>query len=356
MELGSLSLMALIEALSHARVNNPVFAANPWTSEAIWRVVDLPALVGHDSVIYARKQTCKPRDPEARVTPAVREDQYSLRFAEQMYGRETSSYPIKAAPRAFTLPPPGLPIVFERTKDGQSIAFWSYTVTCSNKVLKAHDKMLAKLSETMAPASGLSSSSTNPLLSLYADYAQSVERTRLTHTVANLSAASLHLIYLLAGNVYLPSETRQIEITATSLSVSCRVSYVASIFVFYEQFAGKSAILESWGQFGSICRPSHVAQADAAVWRALFASTKRGNVLVELRSALSELDPAILRSPSPWFKLVSRKPSLRAPIASTSRIDDIPSDSEDAHASSATSDSLARMPAFQVRSDFSFFR
>ncbi|KAG6904643.1 hypothetical protein DXG01_008410, partial [Tephrocybe rancida] len=78
----------------------------------------------------------------------------------------------------------------------------SRTTESSIKVLEANDKMLLKQLMTTTHAPGPSLSSANHLLSLYADYAQSMDRTRLTHTIANLSASSLHLAYLLAGNVY----------------------------------------------------------------------------------------------------------------------------------------------------------
>ncbi|GLB45307.1 hypothetical protein LshimejAT787_2100670 [Lyophyllum shimeji] len=97
----------------------------------------------------------------------------------------------------------------------------------------------------------------------------------------------------------------------------------------YDQFVGKAAILQSWSQFGSIVRPPSVVAADTAIWKVLFATTKGGDVLAELRVALSDLEPVLGGATSAWFTLTKDKSLLRAPTASTSGLADIDSDNED---------------------------
>ncbi|KAG6915037.1 hypothetical protein DXG01_013804 [Tephrocybe rancida] len=100
----------------------------------------------------------------------------------------------------------------------------------------------------------------------------------------------------------------------------------------HDQFAGKSALLESWVQFGSIARPPWMVAADDAIWNVLLAATCGGDVVAHVKDALTILQPVVGGSTPAWFKLVSGKAALNECVPSTSREDDVDSDSEQASA------------------------
>ncbi|KAF8060758.1 hypothetical protein FPV67DRAFT_1673601 [Lyophyllum atratum] len=377
--------MSLTPAIQHVRVNNPNFAAYPWTTNDICRVNDLPALLGRDSPTYLDLQVLasKLMELEMKNTPVIKEDQYSL-FVEQMHGRPVtcatagqameSLYATLMAYRLIDLDlstrgshprilssSPSLPLVTKRTKvPFEDLNDLKKIIGRSNKDLQHRDKELVKRKNPLDPTPSSSAlSSSNPLMSLYTHFAKSVQRHRLTNTIINLSAAALHLAYLLRGNVYLPTETSEIEeflisssddreqmdrirteygtasqgcvpVMQRTLFLALTVSPVMLLMPrSYEQFAGKAALLETWSQFGSIVRPSSIVSADTAVWKVLFSATKGGDILADLKVALSELEPALGPHSSPWFAVTPHKPVPHASTSQTSMVVELGSESDD---------------------------
>ncbi|KAF8067559.1 hypothetical protein FPV67DRAFT_1449203 [Lyophyllum atratum] len=353
----------------------------PWTTNDICRVNDLPALLGRDSPTYVLAS--KLMELEMKNTPVIKEDQYSL-FVEQMHGRPVtcatagqameSLYATLMAYRLIDLDlstrgshprilssSPSLPLVTKRTKvPFEDLNDLKKIIGRSNKDLQHRDKELVKRKNPLDPTPSSSAlSSSNPLMSLYTHFAKSVQRHRLTNTIINLSAAALHLAYLLRGNVYLPTETSEIEeflisssddreqmdrirteygtasqgcvpVMQRTLFLALTVSPVMLLMPrSYEQFAGKAALLETWSQFGSIVRPSSIVSADTAVWKVLFSATKGGDILADLKVALSELEPALGPHSSPWFAVTPHKPVPHASTSQTSMVVELGSESDD---------------------------
>ncbi|KAG6913904.1 hypothetical protein DXG01_003619 [Tephrocybe rancida] len=334
---------------------------------------DLAGLVGPDSPVYAL--SVRIMELEARNTPPVRDDQYSL-FVEQMHGRhitcaspdqcKESLYKTLLTYRLLDLelsrvgctrlvasPSSGLPAVVDRVKSSFK------DLNDLSKILQRTQKAIAgrgKRSNTSSsPAlTPTACSSRNPLLNLYTTLVQNVQKSALVHTRINFSSAALHLAYLLKGNVYLPTETAKIEEFIGSSSGSsedqgvldrirsefgastqgCSTAMHRTLFMAlavspvmlllprsYDQSAGKSAILESWIQFGSVTRPPWMVAADDALWKALLAATQGGDVVSHIGDAITTLQPYTSSSTPAWFALVSNKSSRNPP--STSRIEDI---------------------------------
>ncbi|KAG6843945.1 hypothetical protein H0H87_011481 [Tephrocybe sp. NHM501043] len=195
-----------------------------------------------------------------------------------------------------------------------------------------------------------------------------VRKSGLIHTRINISSAALHLAYLLKGNIYLPSKTSQIEefITSScgnsddrekmdhirfvfgSSTQGCSTTMHRTLFLAlavspvmlllprsFDQFAGKSALLDSWVQFGSISRPPWMIAADDAMWNVLLTATPGGDVITHVKNALTTLQPVLGSSTPPWFTLVSTKATLTDSVPSTSRVDDVDSDSNKGSANTA---------------------
>ncbi|KAF8067962.1 hypothetical protein FPV67DRAFT_1449541 [Lyophyllum atratum] len=378
--------MSLATVVQHVRVNNTNFSAYPWSTEDICRVEDLPTLLGRDSPTYAL--ALKLKELEQKTTPPVKEDQYSL-FAEQMRGRTVlgassdhvmdSVYKTLMAYKLLDLDlasrgshlrtlssGPTLPIVSTRTKlPLDELNDLKKIITRSRKDLQDREKDLAKKNRLPGPTASSSAQLNNPLLALYANFARSVQKKRVENTLINLSAASIHLAYLLRGNVYLPGDTTLIEDFILSFSTSgddhdemrrIRADYetdthgcssvmhktlflalaVSPLMLIvprsYEQSVGKAAILETWSQFGSIVRPPSVESAETAVWKILFGATKGGDVLAHLKTALSDLEPALGHGTSPWFTLSSHKPVPHASTSQTSHVVEVENSSEEGSA------------------------
>ncbi|KAG6906959.1 hypothetical protein DXG01_011188 [Tephrocybe rancida] len=91
----------------------------------------------------------------------------------------------------------------------------------------------------------------------------------------------------------------------------------------YDQFAGKSALLESWIQFGSVSRPPWMVAANDTMWKVLLAATHGGDVVAHVKDALSVLQPVLGASTPAWFALASPKSAVNASTPSTSRVDDV---------------------------------
>ncbi|KAF8067498.1 hypothetical protein FPV67DRAFT_1449142 [Lyophyllum atratum] len=261
------------------------------------------------------------------------------------------------------IPGSTLPLVSKRTKVPlEELNDLQKIITRSNKVLEDRDKAAAKKKKATALPASSSVPSTNSLIGLYTHLAKSVQKVRWKNIVINLSAAAIHLAYLLQGNVYLPTNTSEIEEFIMSSSTSdddhhqmdrirlefgagtqgCSSTMHKTLFLAlavsplmllmprsYEQSAGKAALLETWAQFGSIARPSYVVSADTAVWKVLFAATKGGDILADLRVALSELEPALSVGTSPWFALTTQAQVPHALTSQTSMLVEVESDSED---------------------------
>ncbi|KAG6904847.1 hypothetical protein DXG01_006753 [Tephrocybe rancida] len=313
---------------------------------------------------------------EARDTPPVRDDQYSL-FVEKMHGRRVmcasadqcteSLYktlltyrlldlelPRVGCTRRVVSPSSGLPTIVDRVKSSFK------DLNNLSKVLQRTQKAISRQGKSVkaGPSPALTpsvSSPHNPLLNLYAMLVDNVHKSALVHTRINFSSAALHLAYLLKGNVYLPTETSKIEDFIASSSedqgaierirsdygsstLGCSTVMHRTLFLAlavspvmlllprsYDQSAGKSAILESWIQFGSVTRPPWMVAADDALWKVLLAATRGGDVVSHVGDAMTILQPYMSSSTPPWFSLVSSKPSACPP--STSRIEDVDSDS-----------------------------
>ncbi|KAG6906029.1 hypothetical protein DXG01_016220 [Tephrocybe rancida] len=92
----------------------------------------------------------------------------------------------------------------------------------------------------------------------------------------------------------------------------------------YDQSAGKSAILESWIQFGSVTCPLWMVAVDDALWKALLTATQGGDVVSHIGDAIATLQPYVSSSTPVWFALVSNKTPCNLP--STLRIEDVDPD------------------------------
>ncbi|KAG6915055.1 hypothetical protein DXG01_013684 [Tephrocybe rancida] len=233
-----------------------------------------------------------------------------------------------------------------------------------SKILQRTQKAISRRGKRLKASPSLAltppvASPHNPLLNLYAMLVDNVHKSALVHTRINFSLATLHLAYLLKGNVYLPTETSKIEDFIASSSGSsedqgaidrlrsdfgsstlgCSTVMHRTLFLAlavspvmlllprsYDQSAGKSAILESWIQFGSVTLPPWMVAADDALWKVLLAATQGGDVISHVGDAMTTLQPYMSSSTPAWFSLVSNKPSSNPP--STSRIEVIDSDSD----------------------------
>ncbi|KAG6914699.1 hypothetical protein DXG01_015857 [Tephrocybe rancida] len=168
----------------------------------------------------------------------------------------------------------------------------------SKKLLDAHFKALSAKAQKLKPAGPSLPPSSNPLVMLYTDLVKSIQKTGVTQTILNMSSAALHLVYLLEGNMYLPSGNRDIEAFVSSTSIDqADVQRIDGLRIEYA--AGTQGC----------------------------STTKGGNVLGLLEEALSHLEPIVGSTAIQWFSLIEGPRDVT--LVLSSHINEVDYDSED---------------------------